>query len=396
MQRRSFLKGTGAVVILVAGGGIWRAEDQGVFSVGEGPAFRPWKDWKKGMDAGPLVLVRAAILAASPHNTQPWLFRVSDSSIELYAEPSRSAGALDPYLREQHIGMGCALENLMLASDANGYSASATLLPGELAPNPPGQRQLVARVALAPGSPKPNELYDAIPHRHTNRNPYELRIPLPVGFAETLMGLTGEEPDVRIFLFTSDADRKKIARLISAANDTLYSDPAVRAGSDRWVRLEWSAVEKFRDGLTIDCFGVSPTGAAVAKFTSVPIAEWLVHHLPLQSWTESYLDKLNSVRLFGLIAVRDRYDRQQSLLAGRLWQRAHLLATSRGVDARPANEAVEMVDHEMRLGRSPRYAQLLAELTGDSTWQPTFSFCMGHAVRPGQESPRRPVRDVVL
>ncbi|PYV63112.1 MAG: hypothetical protein DMG97_38580, partial [Acidobacteria bacterium] len=34
MHRRSFLKGAGIVTILVAGGAVWRAEDQGVFSVG--------------------------------------------------------------------------------------------------------------------------------------------------------------------------------------------------------------------------------------------------------------------------------------------------------------------------------------------------------------------------
>ncbi|HEX9083622.1 MAG TPA: twin-arginine translocation signal domain-containing protein, partial [Gemmatimonadaceae bacterium] len=73
MQRRSFLKGAGAVTVLVAGGGVWRAYDQGVFSVGKGPAYEPWQDWRTNSPDGPLVLVRAAILAASPHNTQPWL-----------------------------------------------------------------------------------------------------------------------------------------------------------------------------------------------------------------------------------------------------------------------------------------------------------------------------------
>lgn len=80
----------------------------------------------------PLALVRAAILAASPHNTQPWLFKITDFSIDLYLDSRRYPGALDPYLREEHIGMGCALENLMLAAPANGYAASTTLLPGPL------------------------------------------------------------------------------------------------------------------------------------------------------------------------------------------------------------------------------------------------------------------------
>ena len=63
MQRRAFLKGAGVATILVVGGGVWRAYDRGVFSVGEGPAFEPWKDWQETKD-GPLALVRAAILAA--------------------------------------------------------------------------------------------------------------------------------------------------------------------------------------------------------------------------------------------------------------------------------------------------------------------------------------------
>ena len=119
MKRRSFLKGAGVVTVVVVGAGVWRAHDQGVFSVGEGPAYEPWKNWRN-TNEGPLTLVRAAILAASPHNTQPWLFKVSNSSIELHIDTQRNVGALDPYLREEHIGIGCALENLTLAAAANG------------------------------------------------------------------------------------------------------------------------------------------------------------------------------------------------------------------------------------------------------------------------------------
>ena len=69
MRRRSFLKGAGIVTVAVVGGGVWRAWDQGVFSVGEGPAYEPWKDWRNIGNDVPLALVRAAILAASPHIT---------------------------------------------------------------------------------------------------------------------------------------------------------------------------------------------------------------------------------------------------------------------------------------------------------------------------------------
>src|ERR1700693_2663924 len=159
MQRRPFLKGVGVVTVVVVGGGVWRAYDQGVFSVGQGPAYEPWKDWRNNSPDGPLALVRAAILAASPHNTQPWLFKVTNSSIELHIDTQRNVGALDPYLREEHIGIGCALENLMLAAPANGYAATATVEPGKPGPLPPGPKtQLLARVDLTSGKRAENEL----------------------------------------------------------------------------------------------------------------------------------------------------------------------------------------------------------------------------------------------
>jgi hypothetical protein len=49
-------------------------------------------------------------------------------------------------------------------------------------------------------------------------------------------------------------------------------------------------------------------------------------------------------------AVPDRYDQQNCLRAGRIWQRSHLLATARGLAGRPCNEAIEMIDHERAQG----------------------------------------------
>jgi nitroreductase len=384
------------VTVVVAGGGIWRAYDQGVFNVGEGPAYAPWKDWHITSD-GPLALVRAAILAASPHNTQPWLFRVADSSIELHIDPLRNVGALDPYLREEHIGIGCALENLMLAAPANGYAATATLQAGKLEPVPADLKpRLLARVDLAPAKRNDSDLqesslYNAIPRRHTNRGAYDPHQPIPPDFLETLRLLPGDDANVKLFLFTAEADRKKIAEVSSAANTEIYADPDVRRSSERWVRTQWSAVQEHRDGLTIDAFGLPPLADAAAKMMTSGMLQWAASRT-----ANGYSSLMLSAPLIGFIAVRDRYQQEHCLRAGRIWQRAHLLATARGLAARPCNEAVEMVDHERAMGKPAARAALLNEITGDSTWQPTFVFYMGYPTLAAHASPRRPVEAVLI
>ena len=393
MQRRAFLKSAGVATVLVAGGGVWRAYNCGVFSVGQGPAFEPWRDWQQ-TKSGPLALVRAAILAASPHNTQPWLFRVSDSSIDLYLDCRRYPGALDPYLREEHIGMGCALENLMLAAAANGYAASATLLPGKLTQSAayPGH-ELVAQVGLVPDQKQQSELYDAIPYRHTNRNAYHLET-LPPEFVEKIRQLPGGEAAIKVFVFSALEDRNRIVEMISRANDIVYADPQVDRGSNQWVRTEWSDVQKFRDGLIWDESGESPLTVAALKFMPPWGRRFVFRHKLLGG--RSYSDLLHATPLFGVIAVRDRYDRAQSLGAGRIWQRAHLLATARHLAGRPVNEAVELIDHQRSLDQEPQAMAELSGLIGENGWEPTFMFRLGYPVRQVSPSPRRPVDDVLL
>jgi nitroreductase len=394
MHRRAFLKAAVSVAALSAGGEAWYAWDRGVFSVGEGPAYEPWNNWSKsagpGTSEGPLSLLRAAILAASPHNTQPWRFRVGDSFVELYLDRRRNVGALDPYLREECIGMGCALENLMLSAAAHGYAATAALLPGKLR-RIAGQLEMVARVNLEPGPREENELYHAIPLRHTNRSLYDQRKPVPLEFVKALSPLADGDPGVRLFLLTEEASRKRMVELSAAANIMVYSDPCVEVASKRWMRLKWSEVQRLRDGLTIDAFGLSPGFSAVSKLVPLP----MLNRIATQTRKHGYADHMLAAPLMGLIAVRDRYDREQCLQAGRLWQRMHLFATARGVAARPCNEAVELVDYERMKGSRPNALVQLSHITGDSTWQPTFVFLMGYPTETAHASPRRSVQEVL-
>src|SRR5947209_2007803 len=125
LSRGAFLRwmarAAGAGVVVLATGTTWRALDQGVFASGQGPASQAWRDWPGTPSEGLLALVRSAVLAADAHDTQPWLFVLGTDRIDLFVDASRNIGTVDPLRREQHISLGCALENLTLAARATGF-----------------------------------------------------------------------------------------------------------------------------------------------------------------------------------------------------------------------------------------------------------------------------------
>ena len=394
MDRRGFLISASASTLVALGDGAWFTYHGGHLLSSDDSAYSAWTRWSDDAEPKPLKLVRSAILASSPHNTQPWRFRVADSFIELYLEASRTVPGLDPYLREAHIGMGCALENLVLSAAANGFAATVAPASGALnLRQAEPQLRLVARVDLMPGTPRESELHDAIPRRHTNRSIYDPSRDLPSGFAAELLLVCNLNEDARLILFTDSAQLRDLTRTSAAANFELYSDPDVEKGSEDWIRWKSVDIRKFKDGLTIDTFGLPPFTAAIAKLSPT----WLLKRAASPSHRSGLYEKqMQSASLIGIIAVRDRLETRNCLEAGRIWQRAHLFATARGVGARPCNETIEMIDHERMLGHPATCLSELTQVIRDPEYQPTFLFLMGYPTLPAHPSPRRPVESVEI
>jgi hypothetical protein len=320
---------------------------------------------------------------------------VSGNQIEVLADTSRNTGGLDPFLRELHIGMGCALENMSVAAPSAGYAAAIELADGALNLHADASTpHRVATVRCTPASLPANPLYAMLPHRHTNRTPYKLRT-LPASFQQEFLSMPESLPNTKLFLFTAEEQRQTIVDLVSRCNGLVYADKAVREGAMRWERVfKWNAVEQHRDGITLEDYGVPTSTAALLYCLPTPV-EAAVIARTAKAAMGAYPKQLNASPMFGIIAVRDRYSLNQCLQAGRLWERAHLLAASRGIAARPINEAVELIDIENAEGRPRVTEPKLAALIGDTNWQPTFMFRMGYAKTSDPASPRRGVAQVL-
>ena len=376
------LAGSGTL-ILVVGGGVWRAADQGVFSTGQGPAYQPWDDWRTPT-RGPLNLVRAAILAANPHNSQPWLFHVTQTQIDLFSDRRRNLGTVDPFLIEMHIGLGCALENLLLAAAANGYITQVTLSPDA------SDETLVARIGLAPGSAPVSALYNMIPLRHTNRYPYDTGRPVTTETLDALSAL-GDDADVRVFWFASAQQRKPVGNLLVEAAHAFVADKAqdvVDTGT--WWRGTWQDIQQHRDGITLDAAGLPDLTRAIGKMLpSVSVEQ------QDSSFLQNTAEQVKTAGAFGLLAIHNRQDRTQQLRAGRVWERMHLWATTEGLAMQPLNQATERASREVVLGITPHFGDALHSLVGDAAWQTILTFRIGYSTHEGLRSPRRAVNDVV-
>src|SRR6266511_2190980 len=124
LSRRALLAraGAGALAVAAIGGtGVaLRIVQQSALRPGTGEAYAAWSAALTG--TGSLGLVRAAVLAANAHDSQPWFFHVTDRQIDVFADRTRNIGALDPLFRELEISLGCAIENLVIAARASGLA----------------------------------------------------------------------------------------------------------------------------------------------------------------------------------------------------------------------------------------------------------------------------------
>ena len=388
MSRRRFLTraGLGLGTLAVAGAGVlgYRAYDQGVLEAGEGPAYQPWSNWQDHQ--GLLALVGAATLAPSPHNAQAWRFGVGPSQLDLYADPARTTGAIDPFRRELYVGLGAALENLALAAEAHGFTPTVRLLPAGA-----GSTH-AARVALSPSAPRPSELYTQIPRRHTNRYPYVEGKEVPPAALAAMAALASPDtPDARLLWFTSAGERGRIGELLVAATEAIIADPDQSASDYQWFRQDWDELQRQRDGITVDAAGLSELTAALAKLLP-PQSQGATG----ESWLTATRERhTKTAAAYGVVAVRDAADNRQRLEGGRLLERVHLWTAGHELALHHMNQLTERADREAQLGLGPRFGDALGELL-PSGWQALASFRVGYPTHTPKKSPRRPVQAVIV
>jgi hypothetical protein len=161
--------------------------------------------------------VALAVRAPSVHNAQPWRWRIGESTVHLYADPSLWLIAADPEQRDLVLRCGAALHHLRVALAVMGWSTIVHRLPDPAEPNH------LAAVELVGHRPTPHdvELAAAIEQRRTDRRRYS-SWPVPRGHFTLLIERAAALGVVACRVH--DAQRPRLAQAVRVAADTYAAD----------------------------------------------------------------------------------------------------------------------------------------------------------------------------
>jgi len=317
-------------------------------------------------EMGNRFAVRAAIMAPSIHNTQPWQFASREDGICLYADFSRHLPRTDPAGRELVISCGAASMNLQLAMRHLGFAADVRLLPDIRRPD------MLVEATWGHYRRKDryeDSLFHAMSRRHTHYGPFVLRPMPPMLMAELAAAAHAESASLMVV--AEAAKRRLLAELIRGAEMAESADPEAASELARWVAPPRSGRV---DGVPARTGQVEPVAFADRGFLlgngRMPMANPGPHVMASGFGTA--------------VLLTTRGDRRLDwILAGRALQRVLLHAAIYDVSAAFHTQALELP--------GPR-SKIQAEIAAGA--HPQVLLRLGYASST-RATPRRPVTDVL-
>jgi hypothetical protein len=240
------------------------------------------------------------------------------------------------------------------------------------------------------GTTNQNELYRAIPDRHSNRGAYDGR-PIPNELLDEISRLADHSvAPARIQWFADTTERQRFGELLVAATEAQVNDEQQSIDGFRWFRSTPEEILQHRDGLTIDGQGFTDAELALAK-SMPPVSRTVGDQFFLGRTRDVHVATATA---FGVITVPDPHNLAQQLAGGRLLERVHLWTTAHGLALQHMNQDTERADRETQLRTAPKFGPSLNTLLEEHR-RALVSFRIGYPTLTPRLSPRRALVDVL-
>lgn len=175
--------------------------------------------------------IRYAILAPSSHNSQPWVFRLFDDHLDLFADRTRRLPVVDPDDRELAISCGAALFNLRLALRHFGIMEHVEVLPNPT--NPDHLARITLRGSME-ASDEDHALFQMLHKRRTDRAPFK-DIAVSDFVLQSLAAAAARE-GAWLSMLVAEHARRGAAGLIAEGDRIQMADSAFRHELAEWMR----------------------------------------------------------------------------------------------------------------------------------------------------------------
>jgi len=209
-------------------------------------------------------ILNYAVLAPSSHNSQPWLFKINENGVDLYADRTRALPVTDPDDRELIVSCGAALFHLRLALQHFGYVIRVESLSDST------NQDLLARVIVDTkndyrASRVDNLLFNAMTKRRTNRMPFENR-KIPDTLLQELQASASKEGTWLNFALGED-NRNQVADLISEGDRIQMANRHFRRELAAWVHPNRAVSHDGMPGYALGISGFASSFASIVVRT---------------------------------------------------------------------------------------------------------------------------------
>ena len=337
-----------------------------------------------------LDLVRAAVLALTPHNNQPWRFEVDRSSgkIAIRVDETRDPSPMNCGQRMARIAVGAAAENILVVAEGLGWQAQLETPPAGVA----------AMVKVTPSEASQMDVAPVIRTRVTNRRVYDGR-PVP---DEVLAELAAETPADAAGVTThwiGDRDRMAtIATTVANSDGVMFGLREMLDAFLSKVRFDTAVDAEVDDGLSLASLEAGVMERMALRFM------WRAPHGLLKATgaigqLSKFAKKLVRSASGVCLVVAPDWREETDVQVGQAVQRAWLALARRDLASQPmmsgpvldsvlecgGPELIDSLGREQLQAIRDSFRQLLPECgTGRVAWLMRFGYAADVSGRTGR------------